>query len=588
MGERKNEPAQRRQRRRFEAPAWLWAALLLGLAWGCGDDDGTGPGTDAGVADAGIEVDAGPPDAGPPPIDDICTDMDLPRRNFAPGTGGNLFGDTAGDFTVNTLGGTWTLSENYTGCESYVFLTDLRELVSPQGRPQLAAYWDNGAAEQVLVRGPQNVQYFFVSMSETPEARQQAAEQVRANMEEGFEYLVDWTDEQKQAARERMHFVTDRLIDIEGSVGVFARDYFNYMPESAVDLGDRGMAQAPAPFAFAIDREQRWDSGGGMTTTVGGPMRFYMASYLGHFFNHKAALASRLAAEDATIIPLVEGSVTERIFTQEVTIPALDAFDTLEVEVRVHCPHRNVFGCSEWDRLAHVHVCTNEDCSERTELVRWITPYWRRGTRHWTIDASALMGLLEPGMQSFRIEMGPEWERATERDVRVALRLSNRGGERFEGAEFAFGGGDFNENYNADREAMTFAPPADASKVELVVILSGHGQAEGSNCAEWCDHRHVFQLNGTDLDEIAHEGRIGSSDGCASAAALGASPGQYGNWAPERAYWCPGVPVEAMRIDITEQVNLGETNTLNYRGNYRGSETLGGGSISLSSYVVWR
>ena len=36
------------------------------------------------------------------------------------------FGDVAGDFTVQQLdGSSWTFSEKWTGCESYVFLRSL-------------------------------------------------------------------------------------------------------------------------------------------------------------------------------------------------------------------------------------------------------------------------------------------------------------------------------------------------------------------------------------------------------------------------------------------------------------------------------
>ena len=153
------------------------------------------------------------------------------------------------------------------------------------------------------------------------------------------------------------------------------------------------------------------------------------------------------------------------------------------------------------------------------------------------------------------------------------------------GVERAFTGGGFNASYN-DREAFKFTPPSTAKKVELVTILSGHGQDETTNCAEWCDHRHQFVVNSENLEEIRHEGQIGSTGGCGWAAAKGASPGQWGNWAPERAYWCPGLPVDHKRMDITSKVNLGQENTISYTANYRGGEP-GGGNISLNTYVVW-
>jgi hypothetical protein len=63
-------------------------------------------------------------------------------------------------------------------------------------------------------------------------------------------------------------------------------------------------------------------------------------------------------------------------------------------------------------------------------------------------------------------------------------------------------------------------------------------------------------------------------------------PGQLGNWAVTRAYWCPGLPVEAHRTDITDLVHLGEDNTLAYSAHY-GTGDPGGGDIALTAYVVW-
>jgi hypothetical protein len=63
-------------------------------------------------------------------------------------------------------------------------------------------------------------------------------------------------------------------------------------------------------------------------------------------------------------------------------------------------------------------------------------------------------------------------------------------------------------------------------------------------------------------------------------------PGQFGNWAPERAYWCPGAQVEPIRVDLTGQARLGEENELTYRAGL-GTGAPGGGDIALSSYVVW-
>lgn len=529
---------------------------------------------------------------GVPFVDGPCEALDLPRAAFKAADGGVNFGDVAGGFTVNTLDGPWTLTDNWSGCESYVFLNYFPDLRQGGGGPwQGDQLWASDTSPLYL-EGPRNVHYFFTSFEEEASDREARANALRDQFDRFLGANVFDADD-RAYWRARFHFVTDRMTDIEGSAGEFARGYLDYMfsDESLVDLGDRGMAQAPLPEAFGINRHQQFDPVGSLSPVVGQPPEFRMAAYAGHFYNHLIALDTRLEAEpETTVVSLVAESVTDRIFVREVELPSAEemaGFTTLEIDVQVTCPARNPFGCSEWDRIAWVDLCVDAECSERLEIGRWITPYWRRGRRRWTIDASPFLALMrEGGARSFRIEMGPEWERATERQADIALRFSSDGASApAVGGARAFTGGEFDADYNT-REAFTFTPPEGAQRVELVSIISGHGQTAGDNCAEWCDHRHQFGINGTALPEIASEMEPGSLSGCAQRADEGVPPGQWGNWAPGRAYWCPGLPVELIRLDITEHVQGGMENSLTYQGLLNGGDPRGG-DIALSTYVIW-
>ncbi|MEL6186047.1 MAG: peptide-N-glycosidase F-related protein, partial [Myxococcota bacterium] len=495
--------------------------------------------------------------------------------------------DVAGDFTVNELdGGSWSLGDRWSGCGSYLFVS----FVASNNPALTDALW--GSSVEPLVATSVNHHFFFLSWETTPAERQARVRTIRDRVEAALT-SANLSEEQLILQRARFHYVTDAPREVSGSVGAWFQDYLTYFnnPASVVDLGERGPAPPPFPIAVGIDREQKWDSVGSLSEAVGRPWDLRMVSYLPAFYDHKAQLRDRLESEvGVETHVLLDAAVTDRIFVRSATLAAsLDAFDTLEVDVAVNCRERNVFACSEWDRIARVQVCLDgANCETRRELVRWITPYWRRGSRRWIMDASALMGLVAPGgLQYFRIEMGPGWERKTQRDVRVALRFSNQSvGLRATTATRAFTGGNLDFDYNR-RDPFRFTPPSGAQKVELVVILSGHGQDANTNCAEWCDHRHQFVVNGTAVPEIRHTGTIGSLGGCGPAAARGASPGQYGNWAPERAYWCPGVPVDHIRIDITNLVTLGASNELTYSANFEGRAFLGGGNASLSAYVTY-
>ncbi len=684
---------------------WAWGLILVAACAGSEETDEASPGDSSDTATAGV------------PLADSCPGGVAPLP-FDPAEGGLQFGDLAGDFTVAELdGSTFTLSRNWTGCDSFVFVTYFE---GAEGD----ALWSSDVS-QLLVDAPANVHFFFSSDERGPARREARVEQIRDALA------------LRPRQRDRVHFVVDRFSDIEGSVGALATDYLSWRqgPDAGVDLGDRGVAGSPLPYFLGIDGDQRWDAGGNVDEFVGGPPSLHFAAWLPHFYNHKRDLAHRLGEEAVTEVVLLDEVVTDRVFILESALPAdLSSFDTLEFDVGVNCAERNPFACSEWDRIASIQLCLDgAECTDRRELVRWITPYWRRGSRRWAMDASQLLGLLDGGPTTFRVEMGPGWERPTERHTRITARLSTRGGPRATGAERVYTGGSFGLAYDESHPPVLFTPPASASKVELMLILSGHGQSsdgfaavrgkaldlvaegkgtvstvknentgeelpllsgagerftfsapapftragrtielraqgyayskggtvtlrlqredldsgktevvaegsgalepagsdtpgewqvdvpvridvderryayqleadfdlgssdvqvlaigvrqQGANCAEWCDHRHQFTINGTEVPEVRSEGSLGTLD-CALEAANGVPPGQWGNWAPLRAYWCPGLPVAPITRDLTEHVTPGEPNELDYAATW-GTSQPAGGNIALSAYVVW-
>ncbi len=572
----------------------LGAFLCVGV--GCGDDSAaTGETPDMQSVDMETPDEGAPEDMGPE-VSPVCEELGLTPVAFQEGTG-DLFGDVAGDFRVQELdGSTWSFEESFTGCENMVFFAYF---------PGVAAsdeLWTAGLILDPFVETPLNTHYFFVTDIGTEGARVGRLQSIERAIEASLDFL-EIRGEDRERQLNRFHLVSTQLTTVEGSVGSFARSYLEYMgsPEARVNIGDRNgdgeddFTGAPLPFAFAIDRDQRWDPVGSLSTRVGGPQALRMGTFAGDFFDAKARMRERVAAENAAgarVVSLVDEDVTERVFTRTVTLPDLSGVDTMNFDVSVTCPFRSPFACSEWDRIALIEVCLDgAACEDRREVVRWITPYWRRGNRRWLIDASPFMGLVAsqgPDV-TFRIVMGPNWERATERRVTMSLRFTSDGGPRSAGAERLYTGGRFDGSYAENHPDVSFTVPAGATRVELVTILSGHGQDGSTNCAEWCDHRHTFTVDGTPLATIRHEGGIFVPTGCAERSGEGIPPGQWGNWPQSRAYWCPGLPVDAIRQDITSLVTPGVESTVAYDASLAGRPppTEHNANISLSTYVVW-
>lgn len=533
------------------------AILAVALLLAC-DPESAAP-------DAGPRVDAPPPTDAGPDRGAICDELGLPRRPFDASASGAAFEAVAGDFTVETLDGPWTLSEEWSGCESYVFVL---HTASPYGDGLFAS-----SPDELFTMGPRNVHWFFGAWDPDATAVRARMEELRDVVEEGL-FFFGLPAEERAAWRARFHFITTPIFAAEGSVGALANGPGNLLN------------------AFAITREQRFDPVGSLFAVGGaGFVPFLaMARFVPPYYDYLHDLDAAIEADTgATVVPLVSAVTTTRR-THDVTVTLPDAatmrgFDALEVDLAITCL-AGPGDCSEWDRNAYVLACDDASCASTNELVRWITPYSRPGRSRWLMDASPLLPLLgSGGERTFRIVFGPDWEEPTEFVASVDLRLATRGAvERPIAATRAFVGGAFSAEYNDAREPFAFTPPAGTTRVELVAIVSGHGM-EADNCAEWCNHVHTFSVNGGAAHVIDHEGQAGQALGCAERTGEGVPPGQWGNWAPLRAGWCPGLPVAAHRFDVTADVDLAGENALTYEGSYLGGAPRGG-TIDLSVYVV--
>ncbi|MFL2988207.1 MAG: peptide-N-glycosidase F-related protein, partial [Candidatus Neomarinimicrobiota bacterium] len=55
----------------------------------------------------------------------------------------------------------------------------------------------------------------------------------------------------------------------------------------------------------------------------------------------------------------------------------------------------------------------------------------------------------------------------------------------------------FNPDFDNNTPPIVFEVPEDATKVEFVSYITGHGWGcDGFNCAEFCNSKHMFTVNG--------------------------------------------------------------------------------------------
>ncbi len=219
-------------------------------------------------------------------------------------------------------------------------------------------------------------------------------------------------------------------------------------------------------------------------------------------------------------------------------------------------------------------------CPCDTEIGRWITTYHREG--RWVHDVSAVLPLISHGgTQRLKFETSGPYE------VTLDLRLSDQGkAARPTETTFLFTGGGIYTGSNALYEPVTLEIPADAAKVELATIISGHG-ADGNNCGEFCDMAHHFVINGDDASAIVREFPESTTIyGCRDQVEDGTVPNQYGTWWYGRAGWCPGKEVPTVTTDITDQIVLGAENTFEYYALFEGAEYTGYSYNRMTSWIV--
>jgi Peptide-N-glycosidase F, C terminal/Peptide-N-glycosidase F, N terminal len=192
-----------------------------------------------------------------------------------------------------------------------------------------------------------------------------------------------------------------------------------------------------------------------------------------------------------------------------------------------------------------------------TELARFITPY-RVGMR-WSLDVTGLRPLLS-GPVTLRVfidtwvgpgnAQGAGWLVDAAFDFRAGVPAKEPLAVVRLWDEVAVGYGDPAKPISGSAPTRMVSLPVGTTSVELRSFITGHGQGNAENCAEFCQKTHGFKVG-----EKTFERLVWRAD-CATTAA----PGQAGTFQYPRAGWCPGAGVLPWTEDVTAAVpSSGET-----------------------------
>ena len=237
----------------------------------------------------------------------------------------------------------------------------------------------------------------------------------------------------------------------------------------------------------------------------------------------------------------------------------------------IECPE-GPDDCDPWDRLGWIQVLRDTGeldtlgmpIQEPVEIARVITPYditggTRPGSCAWPIDVSDYITLLQGTviLQSYI----SSWIGGTDGWlVTVDFGYVEGGGSLtpyrvlnlWQNNYTVFG--DSAAPVEAVLHPMKAWIDSDAVAARVRVMVTGHGQGNTDNCAEFCPKEHTLFANGVPYGFTLWR------DDCSENPC---SP-QGGTWQYDRAGWCPGDKVDPWDFDITAEMVAGDSVKLNY------------------------
>lgn len=254
-----------------------------------------------------------------------------------------------------------------------------------------------------------------------------------------------------------------------------------------------------------------------------------------------------------------------RTIEAEVDFPETGEWSAIGMIIQLDCPADG--DCDNWDRFADISLVegTGTDDEEVFVLERYITPY--NVGMCMVTDVTRFAPRLK-GKKTIRsfidTWVGPE-EPVHGHGWRTTIR-------------FVFFPGDTPDTMpseisnvwsyldvevgNPDNPLTDQLPvrkvtiPAGATKVELRSIVTGHGQGNHLNCAEFCHLKQVVLVDGTAFTYDPWRDDCGENP---------IGPLQAGTWKFPRAGWCPGAYVLPQVFDVTDALIPGQESTFEYQ-----------------------
>ncbi len=250
--------------------------------------------------------------------------------------------------------------------------------------------------------------------------------------------------------------------------------------------------------------------------------------------------------------------VNQRTLEKSVSFSERDAATAyrVELQLRLDCPNQR---CDYWDRKGAISLIDQQ--GQEFEILRFVTPYRVGAT--WSVDVSDLAPLFV-GTQTMRIFIdtwvGPGHPQGDGWLVDARLRFTPSETQQLrpvavlpiwqpQSLEYGNPEAPARLDHSVDLELRG------VRKLKLRAFITGHGQGNSENCAEFCQKSQTFTLG--DWTQTVDIWR----DNCADTVTDGP---QMGTWIYSRSGWCPGDYVRSLELNIPKTTIQDGTETLSW------------------------
>lgn len=236
--------------------------------------------------------------------------------------------------------------------------------------------------------------------------------------------------------------------------------------------------------------------------------------------------------------------------TNTVTLPDNNTrFEQILMHISVSCPPT---GCDPWDQPAKVSLIKD---GVTYELARYVTPYGK-GCGPWTVDVTSFKNVLQGscliesyiqvwGQSGWLLDVDLEFLEG--KVANPYQKLS----PLWDTDNWVYG--DPNISYDLPAQQVNIDPLT--KETELRMTITGHGQANTDNAAEFSAKTHTVKAN---------SGTVTTHYLWKTDCAQNACTNQFGTYLFSRAGWCPGQAVDPFMVNLNSQATAGSSLSVDY------------------------